>query len=161
VVEETDERPLTVGYEQIVTLIGIGLLAAGSVVFGLDVGFLSITIAVAIRLAAPRGKDAIGQVSWSTVLLIRGVITYVGVLQAAGTIKYLSNGIIAIGAPLVVALLLCYLSGILSAFASSVGILGVAIPLAVPFLAEGRVSTIGMIAALAVATTIVVAPGWL
>ena len=40
-------------------------------------------------------KDAVGKISWSTVLLICGVITYVGVLQAAGTIEYVSDGITA------------------------------------------------------------------
>ncbi len=147
--------PVAVGYEQVLTLIGLLVLAVGSVAFALDVGFLAIAIAVVLRLAAPRRKDAIGQISWSTVLLICGVITYVGVLQAAGTIEYVSEGITAIGAALVAALLLCYLGGVLSAFASSVGILGVAIPLAVPFLQQGEVSPIGMVAALAVATTIV------
>lgn len=148
-------EPVAVGYEQILTLVGLLVLAVGSVAFALDVGFLSITIAVVLRLAAPRRRDAIGQISWSTVLLICGVITYVGVLRAAGTIEYVSDGITAIGAALVAALLLCYLGGVLSAFASSVGILGVAIPLAVPFLQQGEVSAIGMVAALAVATTIV------
>ena len=147
--------PVAVGYEQVLTLIGLLVLAVGSVAFELDVGFLAISIAVVLRLAAPRRKDAIGQISWSTVLLICGVITYVGVLQAAGTVDYVSEGITAIGAALVAALLLCYLGGVLSAFASSVGILGVAIPLAVPFLQQGEVSPIGMVAALAVATTIV------
>jgi di/tricarboxylate transporter len=146
---------VAVGYEQVLTLVGLVILAVGSVAFELDVGFLAIAIAVVLRLAAPRRKDAIGQISWSTVLLICGVITYVGVLQAAGTVDYVSERIIAIGAALVVALLLCYLGGVLSAFASSVGILGVAIPLAVPFLQQGEVSPIGMVAALAVATTIV------
>jgi di/tricarboxylate transporter len=146
---------VAVGYEQVLTLVGLLVLAVGSVAFELDVGFLAIAIAVVLRLAAPRRKDAIGQISWSTVLLICGVITYVGVLQAAGTVDYVSERIIAIGAALVVALLLCYLGGVLSAFASSVGILGVAIPLAVPFLQQGEVSPIGMVAALAVATTIV------
>jgi di/tricarboxylate transporter len=146
---------IAVGYEQVLTLVGLLILAVGSVAFELDVGFLAIAIAVLLRLAAPKRKDAIGQISWSTVLLICGVITYVGVLQAAGTVDYVSERIIAIGAALVVALLLCYLGGVLSAFASSVGILGVAIPLAVPFLQQGEVSPIGMVAALAVATTIV------
>jgi di/tricarboxylate transporter len=146
---------VAVGYEQVLTLVGLVVLAVGSVAFELDVGFLAIAIAVVLRLAAPKRKDAIGQISWSTVLLICGVITYVGVLQAAGTVDYVSERIIAIGAALVVALLLCYLGGVLSAFASSVGILGVAIPLAVPFLQQGEVSPIGMVAALAVATTIV------
>jgi di/tricarboxylate transporter len=147
--------PVAVGYEQVLTLVGLLVLAVGTVAFALDVGFLAITIAVVLRLAAPRRKEAIGQISWSTVVLICGVITYVGVLQAAGTIEYVSAGITAIGAALVAALLLCYLGGVLSAFASSVGILGVAIPLAVPFLQQGEVSPIGMVAALAVATTIV------
>jgi len=146
---------VAVGYEQVLTLVGLLVLAVGSVAFELDVGFLAIAIAVVLRLAAPKRKDAIGQISWSTVLLICGVITYVGVLQAAGTVDYVSERIIAIGAALVVALLLCYLGGVLSAFASSVGILGVAIPLAVPFLQQGEVSAVGMVAALAVATTIV------
>jgi citrate transporter len=146
---------MKVGPAQVATLVGLVVLAVGSVAFGLDVGFLAITIAAALRLLAPKAKDAVGEVSWSTVLLICGVITYVGVLQAAGTIGYVSGGITAIGAPLLAALLLCYLGGVLSAFASSVGILGVAIPLAVPFLQQGAVSPIGMIAALAVATTIV------
>jgi di/tricarboxylate transporter len=147
--------PVAVGYEQVLTLVGILALAVGSVAFELDTGFLALTIAVVLRLAAPRRKDAVGQISWSTVLLICGVITYVGVLQAAGTVEYVSEAITAIGAALVAALLLCYLGGVLSAFASSVGILGVAIPLAVPFLQQGEVSPIGMVAALAVATTIV------
>lgn len=73
----------------------------------------------------------------------------------AGTIPFVNSGITAIGAPLLAALLLCYLGGVLSAFASSVAILGVAIPLAVPFLQQGEVGAVGMVAALAVAATVV------
>lgn len=154
--DTVEERaPAQVGYVQIVTLVLLAALAIGTVVFDLDVGFLSVVLAVTLRLATYRSyPDAVGKVSWSTVLLICGVITYVGVLQAAGTIDYVSGGITSLGAPLLAALL-CYLGGVLSAFASSVGILGVAIPLAVPFLQQGDVSPIGMVAALAVATTIV------
>jgi di/tricarboxylate transporter len=151
----TEEQGTRVGVEQVVTLVGLAVLAVGSVAFEVDIGFLALTIAVVLRLLAPRRPDVVDKISWSTVLLICGVITYVGVLQAAGTIEWASAGITAIGAPLIAALLLCYLGGVLSAFASSVGILGVAIPLAVPFLLEGDVSPIGMVAALAVATTIV------
>jgi Na+/H+ antiporter NhaD/arsenite permease-like protein len=154
-VSEDAPAAVKVGYEQVLTLVGLVVLAVGTVAFNLDVGFLALAIAVVLRLAAPKRKDAVGQVSWSTVVLICGVITYVGVLQAAGTVEYVSAGITAIGAALVAALLLCYLGGVLSAFASSVGILGVAIPLAVPFLQQGEVSAIAMVAALAVATTIV------
>ena len=60
-----------------------------------------------------------------------------------------------LGALLLVALLLCYLGGIVSAFASSTAILGATIPLAIPFLREGTVGAVAMIAALSVSSTVV------
>ncbi len=52
-------------------------------------------------------------------------------------------------------MLLCYIGAIVSAFASSVGIMGALIPLAVPFLAQGEIGAVGMVAALAVSATVV------
>jgi di/tricarboxylate transporter len=126
------------------------------VAFGLDVGFLALTISAVLSLFYPTStSQALGKVSWSTVFLICGVLTYVEVLEHAGTIDYTAGLIAGIGVPLIAALLLCYLGGITSAFASSIAILGVAIPLAVPFLQQGSVSAIGMITALAVSSTVV------
>ena len=86
------------------------------------------TIAVILALASPKAqKGAINQISWSTVLLIGGVLTFVGVLQEAGTVEWVGNGVAGIGVPLLVALLLCYIGAIVSAFASSTAILGVTI----------------------------------
>ncbi|GAA4932681.1 UIT1 family transporter [Actinomycetospora succinea] len=153
--QDADQAPV-VGKAQILTLIGILTLAVGTVAFGLDVGVLSLAIAVTLGILCPAGhREAAKGIAWSTVLLVCGVITYVGVLQEAGTVDVVGNGIVALGVPLIAALLLCYLGGVLSAFASSAGILGVAIPLALPFLQQGSVSAIGMVAALAVASTIV------
>ncbi len=59
------------------------------------------------------------------------------------------------GVPLLAALLICYIGAVVSAFASSVGIMGALIPLAVPFLLEGTVGPVAMISALAVASTVV------
>jgi di/tricarboxylate transporter len=97
----------------------------------------------------------VDKVSWSTVLLITGMLTYVSVLEKAGTIDYVSGTVTSLNAPLLGALLLCFIGGTASAFASSAAILGVAVPLAVPFLKQGDVGAVGMIAALAVATTVV------
>ncbi|MDD7939273.1 SLC13 family permease [Actinomycetospora lutea] len=153
--EEPDEAPV-VGRPQVLTLIGILVLAVGTVAFNLDVGVLSLAIAVTLGILCPAGhREAAKGIAWSTVLLVCGVLTYVGVLQEAGTVDVVGNGIVALGVPLIAALLLCYLGGVLSAFASSAGILGVLIPLALPFLQQGSVSAIGMVAALAVASTVV------
>jgi len=89
------------------------------------------------------------------VLLIAGVLTFVSVLQAAGSVDYVGDGIASLGVPLLAALLLCYLGGVVSAFASSTAIIGVTIALAAPFLATGDVNTIGLVCALSVASTIV------
>ena len=149
-------RPRPSTAPQVLTLIGILALAVGTVAFGLDVGVLSLTIAVVLGILCPAGhREAAKGIAWSTILLVCGVLTYVAVLQEAGTVDYVGEAIVALGVPLIAALLLCYLGGVLSAFASSAGILGVAIPLALPFLQQGAVGAIGMVAALAVASTVV------
>ena len=143
-------------FDQILTLVGLASLAVFSLILDLDVGFVSMTIAVILALASPKAqKGAINQISWSTVLLIGGVLTFVGVLQEAGTVEWVGNGVAGIGVPLLVALLLCYIGAIVSAFASSTAILGVTIPLAVPFLLAGEVGAVGVIVALAISSTIV------
>ncbi len=115
-----------------------------TVVYKLDVGFVSIIIGVVLSLIAPaRAKGAVDKIAWSTVLLIVGVLTYVGVLEEAGTIDYISSAIAGLGMPLLAALLICYLGGVASAFASSVAILGVMIPLAIPFLQQGEIGAWG------------------
>ncbi|MBY5399181.1 hypothetical protein HFN01_30655 [Rhizobium leguminosarum] len=147
---------LRLNNERITTLIGLTALGIGALVFKFNVGLVAMTVAVALALLSPKTqKAAIDKVSWSTVLLISGIITYVGVMEKAGTVDYVANGISSLGMPLLVALLLCFTGAIVSAFASSTALLGAIIPLAVPFLLQGHVSAIGVVAAIAISTTIV------
>ncbi|ORB30519.1 SLC13 family permease [Mycolicibacterium parafortuitum] len=146
----------TVSFDQVLTLVGLAALALFSLILDLDIGFVSMTVAAVLALASPKAqKGAVSQISWSTVLLIGGVLTFVGVLQEAGSVEWVGNGVASIGMPLLVALLLCYLGAIVSAFASSVAILGATIPLAVPLLLAGEIGPVGVIVALAIASTIV------
>ena len=150
------EKTGRVTVEQILTLVGLVVLVVLALVFDLDIGFVSITIATVLALfSAARHKGAVMQISWSTVLLIAGVLSFVFVLQEAGTIDYVGESVTSIGAPLVVALLLAYIGGVVSAFASSTAIIGVAISLAVPFLLAGEIGAVGVVVALSVASTIV------
>ena len=81
-----------------------------SLILDLDIGFVSMTVAAVLALASPKAqKGAVSQISWSTVLLIGGVLTFVGVLQEAGSVEWVGNGVAKLGMPLLVALLLCYL----------------------------------------------------
>ncbi|OHV22997.1 hypothetical protein EOS93_29240 [Rhizobium sp. RMa-01] len=142
--------------QRITTLIGLTALGVGALVFKFNVGLVAMTVAVALALLSPKTqKAAIDKVSWSTVLLISGIITYVGVMEKAGTVDYVAHGISSLGMPLLVALLLCFTGAIVSAFASSTALLGAIIPLAVPFLLQGHISAVGVVAAIAISTTIV------
>ncbi|ANM14648.1 MULTISPECIES: SLC13 family permease [unclassified Rhizobium] len=142
--------------QRITTLIGLTALGVGALVFKFNVGLVAMTVAVALALLSPKAqKAAIDKVSWSTVLLIAGIITYVGVMEKAGTVDYVAHGISSLGMPLLVALLLCFTGAIVSAFASSTALLGAIVPLAVPFLLQGHISAVGVVAAIAISTTIV------
>ncbi|WP_330177372.1 SLC13 family permease [Streptomyces sp. NBC_01498] len=138
------------------TLTALAALVVAVLVLDLDAGLTAITLAVVLSAFWPdTSRKAVGEVAWPTVLLICGVLTYVGVLEEMGTIEYAGNAVGDIGVPLLAAVLLCYIAAVISAFASSVGIMGALIPLAVPFLAQGEIGAVGMIAALAVSATVV------
>ena len=141
---------------QIVTILGLVVLAVVALGLRVDVGFVAITVAVVLALFSPKAqKGAVNKIDWSTVLLLGGMLTFVGVLQEAGTIEYVSNAVAGMGVPLLAALLICYIGAVVSAFGSSTAILVALIPLAVPFLMAGEVGATGLICALAVASTIV------
>ncbi|MDQ0713168.1 di/tricarboxylate transporter [Streptomyces luteogriseus] len=138
------------------TLTSLLALVVAVLVFDLDAGLTAITLAVVLSTAWPEvSRRAVGEIAWPTVLLICGVLTYVGVLDEMGTITWAGEGVGGIGVPLLAAVLLCYIGALVSAFASSVGIMGALIPLAVPFLERGEIGAVGMIAALAVSATVV------
>jgi di/tricarboxylate transporter len=152
-----DEQPPPSRPYQLLTVAGILTLAGLTLFFELDIGFVAITIGLVLSLIAPQlQKRAVGQVPWPEILLITGVGTYVGVLDEMGTIDYVGESVADLASPLLVALLLCFIGAVVSAFASSTAVLGSLIPLAVPFLQAGTgVSPVGFIAAFAVSSTIV------
>ncbi|WP_371659725.1 SLC13 family permease [Streptomyces sp. NBC_00280] len=150
------EEALRLTPARIATLAGLVALVVAVLGFDLDAGLTSITVAVLLAACWPEdSRQAVGQIAWTTVLVICGVLTYVGVLQEMGTITWAGEGVGDIGVPLLAAVLLCYIGALISAFASSVGIMGALIPLAVPFLAQGEIGAVGMVAALAVSATVV------
>ncbi|MFL1380221.1 SLC13 family permease [Nocardiopsis protaetiae] len=138
------------------TLLAILALGVGVLVFDLNVGLTAISVAVVLSVFSPRStKGAVDRVAWSTVLLICGIVTYVSLMERMGTIDFLGGSVAAIGVPLLAALLICVIGGAVSAFASTTGILGALIPLAVPFLLAGEVGAVGMIIALAISSSVV------
>jgi len=142
--------------ERILTLIGLVGLAVGAFAFNLDVGFMALGVAVTLTLIYPRAaKGAVDKISWGTVLLIGGIVTYVSLLEDQGTVGWLGDQVAGVGVPLLAAFLICLIGAVVSAFASTTGILGALIPLAVPFLQTGAVGAIGLVTALAISSSMV------
>jgi di/tricarboxylate transporter len=154
VATEDDDHQLNP--ERILTLIGLVGLAVGAFVFDLDVGFTALGVAVGLTLIFPKAaKGAVDKISWGTVLLIGGIVTYVSLLEDQGTVTWLGDQVAGVGVPLLAAFLICLIGAVVSAFASTTGILGALIPLAVPFLMTGQVGAIGLITALAISSSVV------
>ena len=149
--------PMALDRDRTLTLIGLASLAVGALFFDLNVGMVAISVAVILTLISPTSaKNAVNQVAWPTVLLVCGIVTYVGVMQSIGTITWLGNEVATIGAPLLAALIICFIGGAVSAFASTTGILGALIPLAVPFLTgNNAIGAVGLITALAISSSVV------
>jgi di/tricarboxylate transporter len=152
-----ERQPVTtLDLNRSLTLVALLGVAVGALAFQLDVGLLAVTAAVLLSLVAPQSyKGAVAQVAWPTVLLVCGVATYVALMEENGTIDFLGGQVAAIGAPLIAALLICYIGAVVSAFASTTGILAALIPLAVPLLLGGQIGAVGVITALAISSSVV------
>jgi di/tricarboxylate transporter len=142
--------------DKILTLIGIVVLIIVALAFDVDVGFVALSIAAVLSLVSPQAsKDAVGKIAWPTVLLICGVVTYVSLLETLGSIDWLGDQVATIGSALLAALLICYVGGAVSAFASTTGILGALIPLTIPFLETGAIGAVALIIALSISSSVV------
>ncbi|MEO3943175.1 SLC13 family permease [Paenarthrobacter nicotinovorans] len=142
--------------QQILTLGLIAAMLVCALGFHMPIGFVALSAGLLLALVNIKEHQTfIGGVSWSTVLLVAGMITYVSLLQHVGVIDTLAEQALALGAPLLIALVLCYVIGVGSAFASSTALLTAFIPLAGPLLATSSLSASGTVAALAIAATVV------
>ena len=152
----TPTRARGVRHDQVLTLVAFVGVAVIALAFDKNIGFVSITAAVILAMLAPNEhKDAVKQIAWPTVLLVAGVSTYATILTAAGSPEFVGKWAAGLGAVVIGALILCYVGGVVSAFASSTALLPVIIPIAIPIIAEGGLNAGLFVAALAISSTIV------
>ncbi|WP_229051398.1 SLC13 family permease [Aeromicrobium sp. Leaf350] len=121
-----------------------------------DIGVIGFALGAILALVDPKaGKAAMSRIDWGSVLLVGGIITYVGVLTQMGVIDMLGEKAAEIGAPVIAALMLCAAAGLISAFASTTGMLAAIVPLALPLISEGGIPGWAMICAIGVCASIV------
>ena len=146
---------------QIVTIVCIvSLIVAVIVGFSLgytpDIGVIAFGLGAALALLYPKaGADAVRRIDWSTAFMVGGIVTFVGVLQHLDAVNMLGHAAMNVGTPLVAAFVICMIAGLVSAFASTAGILAALVPMAVPLAISGGVSGWALLSLMGVCSSIV------
>src|SRR5215203_70706 len=146
---------------QIVTLIFIVVLIL-SVVIGFSLGFqpdlgvIAFGLGAVLALISPAaGAEGARRIDWSTIFMVGGIVTFVGVLQHMDAVSLLGHAAMNVGTPLVAAFVICMIAGLVSAFASTAGILAALVPMAVPLAVSGGVTGWALMCAMGVCASIV------
>ena len=146
---------------QIVTLICIvGLVLSVVTGFSLgfqpDLGVIAFGLGAALALMYPKaGAEGIRRIDWSTIFMVGGIVTFVGVLQKMDAVNLLGHAAMNVGTPLAAAFVVCMIAGLVSAFASTAGILAALVPMAVPLATSGGVAGWALLCAMGVCASIV------
>lgn len=141
---------------RLLTLVGIAALLVLTTTFGIDVGVASLVVALALIMMNPGvQKPAVESMPWSAIILVTGIVTYVGMLEEMGALEQLQAGIAGLGNSSAAALITSYVVGIVSAFASTTGTLGVISPIVVPIAMDPLLSPIGVVTAIAISSSVV------
>lgn len=141
---------------RVLTLLGIVALLILTTVAGLDVGVASLIVALALICIDPGvQKPAVENMPWSAIVLVTGIVTYVGMLEEMGALEELQAGIASLGNSSAAALITSYVVAIVSAFASTTGTLGVISPIVTPIAIDPLLTPIGVVTAIAISSSVV------
>lgn len=134
-------------------LAGLLVLTLG---FDVDVGVAALVVSLLLLAVKPSlQKPAIDSMPWSAILLVTGIVTYVGMLDAIGAIDDLQQAIEGLGSGSVAALVTGYVVGLVSAFASTTGTLGAITPIVVPLAADPTLTAVGVVTAIGISSSVV------
>jgi di/tricarboxylate transporter len=146
---------------QIVTLICILILTL-SVLGGFsmgrspDIGVIALGLGAALALMYPAsGAEGVKRIDWGTIFMVGGIVTFVGVLQEMDAVNMLGHAAMTLGSPYAAAFVIFVIAGLVSAFASTTGILTALVPMSVPLAVSGGVSGWALMSLMGVCAAIV------
>lgn len=141
----------------IATLIGIGMLVVLGIGFKLDVGFTAFAIGLLLSLMAPKeDAKAVASMSWSTILMLGGVMTYIALVTKVGGMKLISEALLGTGSPVLAVLLIALVAALTSFFSATGAVIGVLVPMLGAVLGGNpTVPASGAVATLAISSSVV------
>jgi len=112
-----------VGGKHLATLAAIGCLVAGAVFLGVHVGLAAITAAAVLLLAgAGNERDTLRGMPWGVILMVCGVSVLVTLCEKTGGLDIFSRWIAACATPDTLTAWLAGLTGLVSVFSSTSGV---------------------------------------
>ncbi|GAB3571412.1 SLC13 family permease [Amycolatopsis endophytica] len=135
--------------------IALIVLVIGGAVFQLNLGLLGLALALALQLLLRiQPSVIIGHLPWEIVLLIAGLLTYIGLMQHLGAFQRITRVLTIAGSPTLSLLAVCLIVGVTSFFASSLAVIATGVPLIAPLVAAG-VSPVNAIIAVGLSAVLV------
>ena len=118
---------------QVVSLIGIAVFVAAVLIFSVDVGLTAFAVALILQVVfRPDEKEVLRSLPWGVVLVVSGVLLYVGMLEQIGTFDAIADHLGDIGSFALAILALAFVGSLFASFeSSSVAVLGLVIPVAI------------------------------
>ncbi|MBF8170576.1 hypothetical protein IW294_07295 [Streptomyces olivaceus] len=152
---EATGRAVSPAATRALTLTCLAAVVVLSVGFDANIGYLGLTAAVVQQIVLRlEPGEIVSRIPWNIVLLVGGLLTYVGLMQDLGAFARISDLLRVEGAPLLSLLVLCYIAGITSFAASSIAVFATTMPLVPAVVAEGA-SPVGAVLAVALASILV------
>lgn len=120
--EITGKRePLTT--PQLMTLAAIATLIIGVTIFKADIGFLAISLATILTmLGAADQEEAIKLVPWNAIMMVCGVSVLISILEATGGMDLFTTILARVSTPANVTGVIAMVTGLVSAYSSSSGV---------------------------------------
>jgi Na+/H+ antiporter NhaD/arsenite permease-like protein len=114
-------EPLT--KPQLITLAAIATLILGVTIFKADTGFLAISLATILTLLhAADQEEAIKVVPWNSIMMVCGVSVLISILEATGGLDLFTTLLAQVSNPANVTGVIAWVTGVVSAYSSSSGV---------------------------------------
>ncbi|WP_405784740.1 SLC13 family permease [Streptomyces sp. NBC_01378] len=153
----TVSAPATLRPQHLATLAGIAALVVLGVGFQFNVGLSAFAIGLLLTAMAPKqDTHAVASMSWSTMLMLSGVMTYIGLVTKVGGMRLLSDALLGAGSPVLAVLLIAFVAALTSLFSATGAVVGALVPVLGAVLgAHASVPAAGALSGVAISSSVV------
>ena len=157
-VELFSPEEIAFGKTQWLTLVGILALLVGVIFFNVPLITMSLSVLLLFAFfGLGNPEEVLTHLPWSTILMVTGISVLIGLMEKVGGLDLATTLIAQTTAPHFINAVLAFITGIVSAFSSSSGVVMPAFIPLVPGLAEkmGLTNQVDMVVAIAVGSHMV------